>query len=252
MAAPTPPSPRNAFETWVVKHLTWADPADYQRTKEAAYGWTSSFTAMKTDMTLLKAELSGLAAFSIGASLIKIDYTWFKMDEKGITINGRQRHGWPWADPAKAANLKAESSVRKLMDQQEKINSAVARLQRAAAGSTSANAVTERRGEELAAARSRMRASLTADSLREFQEAEKAYKKAQKLSEKAEKELREAKKEAQKIEKEASKRFTNAKQFMADEKTLKDKWKTEGNRVADESLNKLREAVGETAHALIG
>ncbi|MEU6928572.1 hypothetical protein [Streptomyces sp. NPDC046385] len=249
MATPTPPSPRSPFENWVVDNLTWIDPADYKRTKEAAFGWTSTATAIKTDLSLIKAELAGLSVFSIGASVIKFDYTWFKMDEKGVTINGRQRVGWPWADPAKAANLKAENRFRKLDKKQQDLKDAIKRLETARTDAPQRRADMDQARADMNAAR---RSQHTAASLAAFHAAEKKYLAAKKLSEKADKELRDAEKAAKSLEQKASKRFQDAKKFVDRENEMKKKWENQGNKVLTEDLNRLRTAVGKVELKLDG
>ncbi|MFG2770461.1 hypothetical protein [Streptomyces sp. NPDC048350] len=255
MAAPTPPPPNpnapNAPSTpqqsgslW---YAPWINEADYKSTKEAAFGWTSTVTAVKADITLIKAEISGLAVFSLGASIFKFDYTWFKMDEKGVTINGRQRYGWPWADQAKHFNVKAEQQNRRLVAEQKDIKEQLRRLTAAQDRATDRRDELARAGTTRDDARRRYRTEGTAASLEAFLEAEKNYQKAKKAADKAEKELERAGRKAKKLSDSAAQRFADAKRFLAAEDAAKKQWANDGTKVVTDDLNRLRTALGEAA-----
>ncbi|MFG2872272.1 hypothetical protein [Streptomyces sp. NPDC048338] len=231
---------------------SWIDQKDYSETKKTAVGASSSVTAIKGDITLIKAELAGLAVFSLGASVIKFDYTWFKMDEKGVTINGRQRIGWPWADPAKSANLKAENRFRALEKKQGDLKAALARLDTARTDVSATRTAQSQAETDMENARRQYRSDRSAASLQAFFEAEKKFKQAKKLADKAKKELEKAEKEAKKLEERASKRFQDAKKFVAAEAEAKKKWENAGDKVLTEDLNRLRTAVGKVTLELNG
>ncbi|MFF2570179.1 hypothetical protein [Streptomyces sp. NPDC058084] len=244
---PNPNTPQKPDQLWFAP---WISESDYKSTKEAAFGATSTVTGMKGDITLIKAELAGLAVFSAGASIFKFDYTWFKMDEKGVTINGRQRYGWPWADKAKHFNLKAEKQFRLLTDEQKDIKEKLRRLSTARDNATQARDTAGQAQADMEAARRNYRSAGTADSLEAFYAAEKKYKKAKKLADKAQKELDKAEREAKKLSESASKRFKDAKKFVDAETAAKKEWENAGTKVVREDLNRLRTAVGETEIAL--
>ncbi|MET7569683.1 hypothetical protein ABZT04_14450 [Streptomyces sp. NPDC005492] len=90
-----------ADEGDIIDAITWISRNDWERAKEKAYTFSSSITAIKYDMTLLKAELAGVAAFSAGLGLVKLDYTFLKVDEKGISWRGRQIYSTRFADEVK-------------------------------------------------------------------------------------------------------------------------------------------------------
>jgi exonuclease VII large subunit len=101
-----------ANEGDIVDAITWISKNDWERAKEKAYTFSSTITAAKADITLLKAEIAGLSVFSLGASLAKIDLNLLKIDEKGISVGGRQLYATKWVDEAKHFQTKMEGELR--------------------------------------------------------------------------------------------------------------------------------------------
>ncbi|CAL9530122.1 hypothetical protein [Streptomyces sp. enrichment culture] len=101
-----------ANEGDIVDAITWVSKKDWVRAREKAFTFSSTITALKTDITLLKAEISGLAIASLGANLVKVDYSFLKVDEKGVTWRGEQLYATKRADEAKHHQTKWERAVR--------------------------------------------------------------------------------------------------------------------------------------------
>ncbi|MEV5606816.1 hypothetical protein [Streptomyces sp. NPDC052225] len=102
--------------------VTWINKADYERTKSKAYGASTTSSGIKGDITLLKAELSGLALLSIGYSL-------FKIDEKGVSYRGKMIYAAKYADAAKHFQVKAERFQEKMIKAHAKLSTEVQNLQ---------------------------------------------------------------------------------------------------------------------------
>lgn len=113
--------------TWdssLVDTVTWIGKKDYERAKEKAFGFSSTVAAIKADVTLIKAEISGLALFSAGASVTKFDYSLLKVDEKGVTWRGRQIYATKQADEVKHFQTKLDRSQLKFQEEVEKLKAA--------------------------------------------------------------------------------------------------------------------------------
>ncbi|MGX1669766.1 hypothetical protein [Streptomyces sp. NPDC055400] len=101
--------------------VTWIDKADYERTKSKAYAASTTATGIKSDITLLKAELTGFTALSIGYSL-------FKIDEKGISYRGKMLYAAKYADMAKHLQVKTERLEEKTIKDHAKLETQVSQL----------------------------------------------------------------------------------------------------------------------------
>ncbi|MFE7413576.1 hypothetical protein [Streptomyces laurentii] len=240
------PDPAQDLAEVFVKLPPWIDAQkDYEETKKKAIATSSTVSGIKGDITLLKAEFAGLAVLSIGLSAVKFDYTFFKMDEKGITINGRQRIGWPWADKAKHFALKAEKNNRALADQQKAIKKLEERLTSAKSDASGARMTRGQARTDLRNARNRNNANPSPRTERALRRADENFKKAKKAAQKAESELDKANKRARKLSESASKHFKNAKRFIDEEAAAKKEWEKNGVNAVEADLNKLRKALGE-------
>ncbi|MEU9702812.1 hypothetical protein [Streptomyces sp. NPDC047981] len=246
MATPPPPPPNpKTPPSGSLWYAPWINEADYQATKEMAFGWTSTVTAVKGDITLMKVEMAGLFALSLG--LAKIDYTWLKLDDKGLTINGRQRLGWPWADKAKHFQLRVENHQRALFDEQKGLKKKLERL-------------TTRQGElDQAQRRLRGAEAQERDAQRRLDEGrgtQRQLDRARALSamardevDRLQKRVDRAKGSAEKLAKSVSKTFTKLDNLLGKEKDAKEQWKTNA-ATATSDLNALRTALGQTTLAL--
>ncbi|MFF7469377.1 hypothetical protein [Streptomyces sp. NPDC008092] len=172
-----------ANEGDIVDAITWISKNDWERAKEKAYTFSSSITAIKYDMTLLKAELAGVAAFSAGAGLVKLDYTFLKVDEKGISWRGRQIYATKFADEVKHHQTQLD---RKQLEFAKKIGAL-----------ETAQATKERTKTDLAAANARLesartssrRANSTSADFTELAQSAEAHRDAQRAYDRAEAEV---------------------------------------------------------------
>lgn len=69
-------------------------------TKDEAKTLVMKVTALNHSLDYIKVGLAGLA---VGLTVVKTDFTLFKVDEKGISWAGNTLKTWPWADPGKKA-----------------------------------------------------------------------------------------------------------------------------------------------------
>ncbi|MFI2370553.1 hypothetical protein [Streptomyces sp. NPDC018833] len=239
------PGPVQDLSAALVQAPPWIDhQKDYTETKKMAVNLSTTVSGIKGDITLMKVEMAGLFALSVG--LFKIDYTWFKLDDKGITINGRQRFGWPWADKAKHFQLRVERRQRALFDDQKGLKKKLERL-------TS-------RQDELARAQSRLRGAEAQQrgAQRRFDEgrgSQRALDRAKALAagareevERLQKRVDRAKKSAEGLAKSASTTWTKLQALEVKEEKAKNLWKNNAAE-ATTDLNALRTALGQAALA---
>lgn len=94
------------------------DPKDINQLKTSITGFSHSITAAKVDIDGLKV---GLAAVAATAQLIKFDMSLIKIDEKGITVRGIEKHSWSWitADKQEKDKKKADELEAKLTKREE-------------------------------------------------------------------------------------------------------------------------------------
>jgi hypothetical protein len=178
----------------IIDAITWISKNDWSKAKEAAYRFSSTVTAAKADITLLKAELSGLAAFSAGASFAKFDYTFLKVDEKGITWRGEQIYSTKRADEAKHFQTKMERSQLEFKEKVDALKEAHEERGRKRADLDAANA-------RLTSARTGSRApNATSADFAELAKSADAQRKAQKAYEHAESEFRSLRRKAAKLQ----------------------------------------------------
>ncbi|MFF5975763.1 hypothetical protein ACFY7C_30080 [Streptomyces sp. NPDC012769] len=240
------PDPVQELSATLVKLPPWVALAkQYDETKVVVSNLSSTISGIKGDITLMKFEMAGLFAASVG--LFKVDYTWFKIDDKGITINGRQRLGWPWADKAKAFQVRVENKQRdlyakqnrlkrkltRLTDRQDELTRAQARLRHQESAQRAAqDRLDAGRGSQAAVDRHAAKVKETRDQIADLQ-----------------KKLDRAKKSARRTSKSAAKLVTKINDLSAKETAAKNLWKgNAATAVAD--LNSLRTALGQTTVAL--
>ncbi|MEU9405956.1 hypothetical protein AB0E08_09640 [Streptomyces sp. NPDC048281] len=98
------------------------DSVGYFWTKDEADKVKHKLNGLSTSVDMLKVS-AGFAA--VGFTPLKIDGAFFKVDEKGITIGGRQRYTWPYTRDAK------EKLEQKLTRTGEKAEKAYGEAERA-------------------------------------------------------------------------------------------------------------------------
>ncbi|MFD3412830.1 hypothetical protein [Streptomyces cyaneofuscatus] len=85
------------------------DSVHYFWTKSEADTFKHKYNGLSTTVEYMKVALAGL---SIGATVAKFDFTYLKVDEKGIVVGGVQKYTWPHARDDKG---KAEAAEKKLV-----------------------------------------------------------------------------------------------------------------------------------------
>ncbi|MEU3610911.1 hypothetical protein ABZ725_01160 [Streptomyces sp. NPDC006872] len=190
-------------EADVVEMVTWIEASEYKRAREVAFGVTSTITGLKGDVTgmqfalnIMKAEIAGLA---IGVTAVKFDYTFFKVDEKGISWRGRQLVGWKYADAAKSFSAKIERNQRALGKAQKKLETKLDRFEKSQAKRKEALTDRDAAKRRLTSAQNRAAARPSVLNTSRVETAEKALRKAEKALERFDKKHDKAKKKAEKI-----------------------------------------------------
>ncbi|MFZ3569614.1 hypothetical protein ACOKM5_21640 [Streptomyces sp. BH097] len=103
-------------DAWV--HPFWLNKQEIEHQK-------SLYRDLSHTVNLLKFDL---AAVATGLTLIKADFTLFKVDEKGITLRGKQLATFPWADKKKSLEERIEMYHKGNLKRQEKIDRQIAKL----------------------------------------------------------------------------------------------------------------------------
>ncbi|WP_200303743.1 hypothetical protein [Streptomyces adelaidensis] len=94
-------------------------------TKKMIIGLSHSVTGIKGDIEVIKGSLTGLA---VGVTLLKADFTLVKLDEKGMTVFGRQKYTWPWVDQKKSLEEKIQRAQEKSLKSDESIQEKLTKL----------------------------------------------------------------------------------------------------------------------------
>lgn len=112
----------------------WIDPKESLHYKEMYRDLSHSVAGMKLDISGLAASITGLKTdltiAALGLTLVKADLTLIKMDEKGITIRGKQWATFPWADEKKHLENRIEREEKKSDKRQRELEKEVDKLQR--------------------------------------------------------------------------------------------------------------------------
>lgn len=132
----------------------WIDPKEALRYKEMYRDLSHSVNAIATSLTGLKFDITAIA---LGLTLVKADFTLLKVDEKGVTLRGKQIATFRWADQKKhlenrieRAERKGEKDRKKLADdvkELERVKKLVAEKSQAAKNSKDKTFVYETRAE---------------------------------------------------------------------------------------------------------
>ncbi|WP_336319447.1 hypothetical protein [Streptomyces lavendofoliae] len=126
--SPTPAGNQPAFKP------PWIDPKESLHYKEMYRDLSHSVTGLKLDVSGLAASLTGLktdiTVAALGLTLVKADLTLIKMDEKGITIRGKQWATFRWADEKKNLENRIERAEKKTVKRQQELDDEVEKLKR--------------------------------------------------------------------------------------------------------------------------
>ncbi|MFJ1597744.1 hypothetical protein [Streptomyces sp. NPDC088261] len=114
MASPNPPG---GNDPWVKP--PWIDDA---------VNYKEMYRDINQSINLMKLEL---VAFSAGLTLVKLDYSLFKADEKGFSFRGKQIFTYPWSDQKKYLEEKIERNHRRNERDLKKIEDQLAKARTA-------------------------------------------------------------------------------------------------------------------------
>ncbi|MET9429872.1 MULTISPECIES: hypothetical protein [unclassified Streptomyces] len=103
----------------------WIDPKEALRYKEMYRDLSHSVNAVATSLAGLKFDVTAIA---LGLTVVKADFTLFKVDEKGMTFRGKQIATFPWADQKKHLENRIEQAERTEKKKLEKLNEDVEKL----------------------------------------------------------------------------------------------------------------------------
>ncbi|TQE15195.1 hypothetical protein Sipo8835_46260 [Streptomyces ipomoeae] len=93
--------------------------------KKTAIGLSHSVTLIKGDVEFIKGSLTALA---VGVTAIKADFTLVKMDEKGMTVFGRQKFTWPWVGEKKRIEERLQRAQDKALKKEEEVKNKLTEL----------------------------------------------------------------------------------------------------------------------------
>jgi DNA repair exonuclease SbcCD ATPase subunit len=119
----------NEFEIFradakVQKYILTGYAASITMLKTDLTGVSVSLTGLKADMTAMAGSFTGVKAdmtlFAAGMTLMKADVTGLKVDEKGVSVLGRQVAAWRKADKAKMYEERIARLEKKLTQGLEK------------------------------------------------------------------------------------------------------------------------------------
>lgn len=230
----------------LVDAFTWVSKKDYERAKEKAFAFSSTITAVKADITLLKAEFSGLALLSVGANFAKFDFSLLKVDEKGVTWRGKQIYATKWADEAKHYQVRLERAQEQAA---EELGGRIKRLEAAQSSQVEKKGKLDRAETGLLSARSlASRPGTTEDDFTELARSGSEREQAKRDYEKAEK-------RAKNLENRLAGALGKYHDLNEEIERLDDKMKTAKDRAADEyatekdKLDAFKAALNAAAHA---
>ncbi|MEV3992046.1 hypothetical protein AB0J57_24345 [Streptomyces sp. NPDC049837] len=103
----------------------WIDPKEALRYKEMYRDLSHSVNAVATSLAGLKFDVTAIA---LGLTVVKADFTLFKVDEKGMTFRGKQIATFPWADQKKHLENRIEQAERTEKRKLEALNKEVEKL----------------------------------------------------------------------------------------------------------------------------
>ncbi|MDJ0465191.1 hypothetical protein [Streptomyces sp. H27-C3] len=127
----SPPAPGGNDPQW---QPSWIDPKESLHYKEVYRDISHSVALLKIDVTALSNSFTGLkfdmTAIALGLTLVKADFTLAKVDEKGITIGGKQWITFPWVDQKKRLEERLDRQDSKIDKRAAKIQSELDRIGR--------------------------------------------------------------------------------------------------------------------------
>jgi hypothetical protein len=107
---------------------------EYMNTKTLAQMHSVSITGLKEDVDFLKFAFAGLSAgltvASLGLQVLKVDYSLFKIDEKGFSFRGRTLAAFDRADVEKMLDNELAKKQKVVIDLVNKIETRGKRLER--------------------------------------------------------------------------------------------------------------------------
>ncbi|MEU6977465.1 MULTISPECIES: hypothetical protein [unclassified Streptomyces] len=234
----TVPDPIQDISGALVKAPPWLDlQKDYTETKKTAVNLSSTVSGMKADITLLKMEFAGLTVASLGYAAIKID-------EKGLTVMGRQIRGWKLADPAKHFQLKMEKFQRKLNRRHAKVKRRLDKV--TAAQDAYKNAVSRRQDAEARVPFAEKRHRQGKESDEWLAKVKEKARQARAEEKKARDALKDITKSAARIEKKARTFMRKAQLYGRKEERAKNRFKTAA-KATTKDVNSLRTALRQAA-----
>ncbi|OEJ25555.1 hypothetical protein AR457_14845 [Streptomyces agglomeratus] len=136
----------------------WIDPKESLHYKEVYRDIAHSVALLKLDVTALSSSFTGLkfdiTAIALGLTLVKADFTLIKMDEKGITLAGKQKVTFPWADQKKRLEERIDNERDRNAKRSQEIRNELKRIEKLKEG------ITEKKAEANAAHKSGEKAEL--------------------------------------------------------------------------------------------
>ncbi|MFF5130767.1 hypothetical protein ACFY41_28050 [Streptomyces syringium] len=167
---PTIPSPGDSVPGWVNDlGRLYFSKADGDQVKTKINGLSIGIDHLKLAVGLL----------ATGATAVKLDFTGIKVDEKGVTVLGRQRVTWPHARDDKAKADASEKLIGKVLGKFDNQVREVETLRTAVRNSTGDNKYLQKRLDKAFAKLQRMqleidKAQTTLKNVNSSDEAKKA------------------------------------------------------------------------------
>ncbi|MEU7280433.1 hypothetical protein AB0A69_16840 [Streptomyces sp. NPDC045431] len=101
--------PQQGSDKPVLGTPPWIDPNESLRYKEMYRELSHTVNGLATSLAVIKFDVTALA---LGLTVVKADFTLFKVDEKGMTFRGKQIATFPWADQKKHLENRIEQAER--------------------------------------------------------------------------------------------------------------------------------------------
>lgn len=103
----------------------WIDPKESLYYKEMYRDLSHQVNGIATSLTALKFDITAIA---LGLTLVKADFTLLKVDEKGVTLRGKQLATFKWADEKKHLENRIERMEKKESKLQKKLEDDIKKL----------------------------------------------------------------------------------------------------------------------------